>query len=99
MADPTPALPSGTADMIEPVNDGVDRAMPADMVIIGATSTMYGVPGVTKENINMPAAARPMPKEIVRLSPMWEARRGPRGARIMIVAANGSWAMPAFRAS
>ena len=51
MADPTPALPSGTADMIEPVSDGVDSAMPADMVSIGISRMTYGVPEVTNENM------------------------------------------------
>ena len=39
MADPTPALPRGTADMIEPVSDGVVSAMPAASVSIGTSRT------------------------------------------------------------
>ena len=43
IAEPTPALPSGTADMIDPVIDGMVSAMPAAIVIITGRSLMYGV--------------------------------------------------------
>ena len=48
--------------MMEPVSDGVDSAMPADIVIIGTSRMTYGVPDVTNENSSMPRAARPMPE-------------------------------------
>ena len=99
MADPTPALPNGTADMMDPVSDGVDSAMPADIVTMGTSRMAYGVPAVTNENSSNPRAPRAIPSAMVRLSPMRAARRGPRGARNISVAAKGSWAMPAFSAS
>ena len=34
IAEPTPALPSGTADMIEPVIDGMIMAMPDAITIV-----------------------------------------------------------------
>ena len=43
IADPTPALPIGTADMIEPVIDGMIVAMPAAMTIMIGNSSTYGV--------------------------------------------------------
>ena len=78
MADPTPALPKGTADMIEPVSDGMDSAMPADIVTIGTSRMTYGVPAVTNENSSNPTAPRAIPSAMVRLSPMRAASRGDR---------------------
>ena len=95
IADPTPALPIGTADMIEPVIVGMHIAMPAAITITTSTNWMYGVSTRAIVNRNMPAETPTRPMATATLAPKRAANFGEFGAMTIITAANGSCLTPA----
>ena len=95
IAEPTPALPSGTADMIDPVIDGITSAMPPAIVIITGSNAQYDVSMREMVNRNMAHETHTSPNATTRLVPNFAARRGEFGASTIITAANGSCFTPA----
>ena len=69
IADPTPALPSGTDDMIDPVIDGMASAIPAAITITTGMIWMYAVPVPAKVNNAIAAATPSRPTATTRLTP------------------------------
>src|SRR5207247_319887 len=82
------AMASGTADMMDPVIDGMTVAMPLDITIIPGSRTRYDVPAPTKLNHSMPTATPPSPAATTLLAPKRAASFGDCGAVRIITTAN-----------
>src|SRR4051794_39592370 len=93
-AEPTPALLSGTDDMIAPVAGGIVNAMPPASNMSASMITRYGVSGARNAMITNPAAIPEKPVATTRFSPSRATSPALRGATMNIMSANGNVAMP-----
>ena len=95
MAEPTPALASGTALMMLPVAGAAVIAIPEARSTRATARTTYGVSVPTWLKTAMPSPTMKRPRAIVRPLPMRSASGALRGETTMNVAAIGSVARPA----
>ena len=98
IADPTPALPSDTADMIKVVSGVIVRAMPVAKQRIGPYMSQIEVSTPAKEKSVSPTATEPSPVGTIRSTPNRATSLGTWGERLIITKAMGSWNRPDSRA-
>src|SRR5690606_19035025 len=76
MAEPTPALDTGTAAMISVVSGVMARATPVARNMIGTYIHQMAVSPPMNEKLNSPTATEPRPSGTIRFTPKALTRRG-----------------------